>query len=106
MWFPPRFVSLWRYFTLCAGLSALFGQREPVHAVTIAQGDQTSGEGIRSSLSVVDGRPALAWLNSKFTAVKFAIAADVNGEVWNAPVTLFAGSPGAQQVCLREVNGR
>lgn len=73
-----------------------------VGALTV---DGPFNTGDYSSFAIVDGKPAVAWVDDGYKTVKFARAADAAGEAWNPLVIVDAGVAIGRYVQLRIVNG-
>src|SRR5436190_7508939 len=79
-------------------LAPLVGQ-----ALTVAPvGVPVSGS-VRNSMTMVEGRPAIAW--SDRNTLQYARALDANGTAWDAPVIVNPGPGLGTYVSLRVVNG-
>src|SRR5436190_8922116 len=76
-----------------------------VPAVTVVQNHGPVSEGVYSSLTVVEGRPAIAYTNNEHTAIKYLRAADDGGLTWGAPAALATGLNVGGPVSLWVVNG-
>lgn len=79
----------------------------PCAAVRVASSDANP---VQVDLTIVGGRPAVAWVEASEGTVRYARALDVNGAAWGEPVPVTAAamvtSPLLPRLALREVNGR
>src|SRR5262245_49291394 len=106
--------------SLCALL--LFCSAERSKAL-IVDATVTGNKPTVCSTSIVDGRPAVAWANSRLTvapwmnspltSVKYARALDADGSAWGEPVTLYTATAGGPSftthkasISLKVVDGR
>lgn len=103
----PGTFSLGLRVTDASGRTATTSQALSVQPFAAPQTlDGASPSGLYTSLAVVNGRPAICYLDSSIAALRFVRAQDSTGSSWDAPVTVdSAGSPGFYN-SLIIVNGR
>ena len=61
-----------------------------IHLVTIETASNFQGT---VSMAIVNGKPAIAYVDSSAGQIKYRQAADINGTVWN-PVVIIQSAPG------------
>src|SRR5262245_9633809 len=70
-----------------------------VQALTVAPAGTPTTGALRTSMAMVEGRPAVVW--SDRTSLKYARALDTHGTAWGEPVTLNPGPGLGAYVSLR-----
>jgi uncharacterized delta-60 repeat protein len=76
-----------------------------LHALTLGSPLGIGTPGTQPAVSVVDGRPAVAWVDGISHSVKYIRASDADGAAWDAPIAVDSGIPLEATVSLRVVNG-
>jgi len=63
---------------------------------------QSNSIGTAGNLTIVNGRPAICWLDGSI--LRYARAADANGDTWQPAVTIV-GSNASAPLCMAVING-
>ncbi|MCC7478404.1 PKD domain-containing protein [bacterium] len=63
------------------------------------QGDEDDGSS--SSMALVAGKPAIAYMEESNSILRYVRAVDEYGDAWTEPLTLDAGGPGINQTGIR-----
>lgn len=61
--------------------------------------------GLWSHLLVVNGNPAIGYLDATASAANFVAATDANGASWGAPINVGAASPIVKSLAMAVING-
>src|SRR5436190_10670911 len=70
---------LFRVPAFVAGCSLFLSGTRAVRAVTVAEASVNEGGPGMTSLAIVDGRPAIAWVDTGARAIKYVRALDADG---------------------------
>jgi uncharacterized delta-60 repeat protein len=74
-------------------------------APAVVASDGYARAGTDFSAAMINGRPAIAFGDDKYTAIKYIRAADAGGTSWEPPVIVDNAAPVGKKVCLASVNG-
>jgi uncharacterized delta-60 repeat protein len=73
-------------------------------STAVGRGNGYASEGVSSSPAMVGGRPAVAYSDDKYAAVKFVRATDATGTSWGTPVVVDGTGPVGRRVCMLTVS--
>jgi hypothetical protein len=93
---------LLRVFCVAAALLPL-----SVRAVLVATATDAGYQNGQTSMTMVDGKPAIAWIDFETSSshkIRYARALDVDGAIWGEPVTVASITQAENALCLRVIH--